>query len=270
MNQILIPDLNTIPRGVVGIGASAGGLEALQQFLQYLPENTDLTYVIVQHLSPDYKSLLKEILSKYTKMPVLQAKDGMVIKKNTIYLIPPKFNMELDGQELHLSEYDHAIINHPIDIFFRSLARFYGHKSVTLQYNPVIKKAIEDAKKNLSGFSTFVISIGNTISNVFSNAFKNIWYATDPTDELQKNLDEVRKKIKDVSATLESNKSWGISGDPKLLNSLKEQERMIISQIGAQVRLRGEEERRRFLNAEHAKDQEAIANIQKESLAFAS
>lgn len=132
MNQILIPDLNTIPRGVVGIGASAGGLEALQQFLQYLPENTDLTYVIVQHLSPDYKSLLKEILSKYTKMPVLQAKDGMVIKKNTIYLIPPKFNMELDGQELHLSEYDHAIINHPIDIFFRSLARFYGHKSVAV------------------------------------------------------------------------------------------------------------------------------------------
>lgn len=132
------------------------------------------------------------------------------------------------------------------------------------------KKVIEDAKKNLSGFSTFVIKLGDTISNFFSNTFKNIWYATDPTDELQKNLDEVRKKIKDVSATLESNKSWGISGDPKLLNSLKEQERMIISQIGAQVRLRGEEEKRKFLNAENAKDQEAIAKIQKESFAFAS
>jgi two-component system CheB/CheR fusion protein len=123
---------NTAPRGVVGIGASAGGLEALQQFLNYLPVNTDLAYVIIQHLSPDYKSLLQEILSKYTKMPVLQAKDGMVVARNTIYIIPPKYNMELAGDRLHLSVYDHAIINHPIDIFFRSLAVSYRQKSAAV------------------------------------------------------------------------------------------------------------------------------------------
>ena len=132
MDNLFVGKHTALPRGVVGIGASAGGLEALQQLLHYLPETTDLAFVIVQHLSPDYKSLLKEILSKYTKMPVHQAKDGMLVEKNNIYLIPPKFNMEIDGQEIHLSEYDHGIINHPVDIFFRSLARSYGHKSVAV------------------------------------------------------------------------------------------------------------------------------------------
>jgi two-component system CheB/CheR fusion protein len=118
--------------GVVGIGASAGGLEALQQFLHSLPENTGLAYVIIQHLSPDYKSLLREILSKYTKMPVVQAENDMEIQKNTVYIIPPKYNMKLEKNKLRLSEYDHAIINHPIDVFFRSLAASYANKSVAV------------------------------------------------------------------------------------------------------------------------------------------
>ena len=58
---------------IVGIGASAGGLEALQKLLSALPSNTGFPYIIVQHLSPDYKSLLGEILGKYTDMPVIQA-----------------------------------------------------------------------------------------------------------------------------------------------------------------------------------------------------
>jgi len=123
---------DTAPRAVVGIGASAGGLEALQQFLRYLPNNTGLTYVIIQHLSPDYKSLLGEILSKHTKMPVLQAHNDAVIEKNKIYLIPPKYNMELQGGRLLLSRYDKGIINHPIDVFFRSLAKSYANKSVAI------------------------------------------------------------------------------------------------------------------------------------------
>ncbi|MDD3412068.1 MAG: chemotaxis protein CheB, partial [Eubacteriales bacterium] len=67
---------------IVGIGASAGGLEALQKLLTALPANTGFSYVIIQHLSPDYKSLLGEILGKYTEMPVLQVTDGMEIQPN--------------------------------------------------------------------------------------------------------------------------------------------------------------------------------------------
>ena len=106
-----------LPRAVVGIGASAGGLEALQQLLQFLPANTGMTYVIIQHLSPDYKSLLGEILSKYAKIPVLQAENNTVIERNKIYLIPPKYNMEVRDGRLLLSEYDHGIINHPFKSF---------------------------------------------------------------------------------------------------------------------------------------------------------
>ena len=119
-------------RGVVGIGASAGGLEALQQLLGKLPTKTDLAYVIIQHLSPDYRSMLGEILSKHTQMPVLQAKDGTPVKMNQIYLIPPRFNMEISDGCLHLSEYNHGIINHPIDVFLRSLAKAYENRSVAV------------------------------------------------------------------------------------------------------------------------------------------
>ena len=71
----------------VGIGASAGGLEALQKFLSSLPSDTGFPYILVQHLSPDYKSLLTEILSKYTEMPVIQAEEGMDVEPNHVYVI---------------------------------------------------------------------------------------------------------------------------------------------------------------------------------------
>ncbi len=65
---------------IVGIGASAGGLEALQQFFQHMPANSGLSFVVVQHLSPDYKSLMADILGKHTQMHGLQAENGMSIQ----------------------------------------------------------------------------------------------------------------------------------------------------------------------------------------------
>ena len=120
------------PNCVVGIGASAGGLEALQQFLTFLPSNTGMAFVIIQHLAPDHKSLLSDILGKYTVMPVREAKDGMRVERNSIYMIPPKYNLEIDSDTLKLSEYNHAKINHPIDIFFRSLASAYENRAVAV------------------------------------------------------------------------------------------------------------------------------------------
>ncbi len=117
---------------VVGIGASAGGLEALQQFLTFLPKDTGMAFVIIQHLSPDHKSLLSEILSKYTAMPVQEAEDGMQVRRNHVYLIPPKYNLEITSDVLHLRNYNHALINHPIDIFFRSLADAYENRAIAV------------------------------------------------------------------------------------------------------------------------------------------
>ena len=69
---------------VVGLGASAGGLEALQQFFRFLPASSGLSFVVVQHLSPDYKSFMADILGKYTTMRVVQAENQMAVEPNTV------------------------------------------------------------------------------------------------------------------------------------------------------------------------------------------
>lgn len=107
---------------IVGIGASAGGLEALQQFFDYMPADSGLSFVVIQHLSPDYKSLMVDILAKHTDMAVRQATDGAAVRPNHVYLIPPKKNLSLQGDQLRLTDYDASALNHPIDIFFTSLA----------------------------------------------------------------------------------------------------------------------------------------------------
>lgn len=111
------------PSHYVGIGASAGGLEALEDLLKNVPVDTGMAFIVVQHLSPDYKSMMVELLQRRTEMPVLQIEDGMVAEANRIYLVPPKKNLEIYHGRLILTEQMRNIgINLPIDIFFRSLA----------------------------------------------------------------------------------------------------------------------------------------------------
>src|SRR5215212_8767095 len=74
---------------VVGIGASAGGLEAFGEFFKAMPPDTGLAFVLVQHLPPDRESMVAEILGKQTKMPVAQVEDGMPVKPNHVYVIRP-------------------------------------------------------------------------------------------------------------------------------------------------------------------------------------
>lgn len=109
---------------VVGVGASAGGLEAIQEFFKYVPSDIGAAFVVVQHLSPDYKSFMNELLSRHTTMPVEVVTDGTPILINHIYLIPPKTNLTIFKGTLYLSELSSSkTLNLPIDIFFRSLAK---------------------------------------------------------------------------------------------------------------------------------------------------
>ncbi len=117
---------------IIGIGASAGGLEALQQFFQHMPCNSGLSFVVIQHLSPDYRSLMADILGKHTQMRVLQAENEMAIRPNTVYLIPPKNNMTLHGGKLFLTEFIHGKLNHPIDVFFTSLAEEQKERAIAV------------------------------------------------------------------------------------------------------------------------------------------
>ena len=76
------------PSHVVGIGASAGGLEAIERFFDNLPKETGLAFVIVQHLSPDFKSMMDELLARHTELPIHLVENGMPVEADRVYLIP--------------------------------------------------------------------------------------------------------------------------------------------------------------------------------------
>lgn len=119
------------PTHYVGIGASAGGLEAIESFFSNMPAQTGLSFIVIQHLSPDYKSLMVELLSKKTSIPVLQAVNGQQVEPDHIYLIPPKQNLTIFHGKLILREQNSGSgINLPIDIFFRSLAEEAADRAV--------------------------------------------------------------------------------------------------------------------------------------------
>lgn len=116
---------------VVGIGASAGGLEALESFFRRVPDDSNMAYVVVQHLSPDYKSLMVELLSKHTRLPVQHAADGELLRPNQIYLIPRRHMLKVGGGRFLLEEQTiGAGLQFPIDVFFDSLAEDFGNHAI--------------------------------------------------------------------------------------------------------------------------------------------
>lgn len=117
---------------VIGIGASAGGLEAIEALLTRIPPNTGKAFIVIQHLSPDFKSFMPEILAQKTEMQIPVIEDGIKIKPNLIYLIPPKKNLTLNGESLSLHDIERTKVpNRPIDLFFESLASL-GTKAVAV------------------------------------------------------------------------------------------------------------------------------------------
>ncbi|CAG1064616.1 Chemotaxis protein methyltransferase [uncultured bacterium] len=116
---------------VVGIGASAGGLEALTNLFQNLPSDTGMAFVIVQHLDPKHESMLSELVGKVAKMPVSQVTDGVSIAPDRVYVIPPGQNMGILRGKLHLVPVEKVRGQHmPIDYFFASLAEDHGSNCI--------------------------------------------------------------------------------------------------------------------------------------------
>jgi two-component system, chemotaxis family, CheB/CheR fusion protein len=127
------PQLNPDKFPIVGVAASAGGLEAFTQLLEHLPVDTGMAFVLIQHLSPDHQSLLAEILARVTQMQVREAQQGMVVEPNHVYVIPPNAKMVLAGGVLQLSPREKVFGKYmPGDAFFISLAAARGHKSIAV------------------------------------------------------------------------------------------------------------------------------------------
>ncbi len=116
---------------IVGIAASAGGLGAFIELIRQLPLDTGMAFVLIQHLSPDHESLLTEILSRATVLPVQQAADQMRVAPNQIYVIPPNTQMTLVAGSLHLAPRQKSEgVYHPADVFFESLASDRGNQAI--------------------------------------------------------------------------------------------------------------------------------------------
>jgi two-component system CheB/CheR fusion protein len=120
--------LSSKPNFIVGIGGSAGGLKAYTALLLALPANTEMVFVFISHLSPTNKSLLADLLSRSTNMPAFQATEGMLIKLNHVYVIPPNANLFIDNfifkivtpRTLHHGRHQQ------VDLFLESLAESMG------------------------------------------------------------------------------------------------------------------------------------------------
>jgi two-component system CheB/CheR fusion protein len=124
-----VPKTASFP--IVGIGASAGGLEAYQELLKNLSAKPGMAFVFIMHLAPGHKSMLTELLARLTKMPVREIKNGMPIEVNHVYIITPGTNVSIASGKLKLNNMEDAGFKRmPIDWFFRSLAEEQGNRAI--------------------------------------------------------------------------------------------------------------------------------------------
>lgn len=125
------PDVEVQSFPIVGIGASAGGLEALEQFFSNMPTENGMAFVVIQHLDPNHVGIMPELLQRTTKMKVFQAGDQMKVKLHCVYVIPPNKSLKLFNGSLYLFDpLETRGLRLPIDVFFRSLADDMQEKSI--------------------------------------------------------------------------------------------------------------------------------------------
>jgi two-component system, chemotaxis family, CheB/CheR fusion protein len=116
---------------VVGVGASAGGLEALERFFDAVPWDSGLCFIVIQHLSPDFKSLMDELLARHTKMTIIKVEKETPLEPNKVYLIPPRKQLSLEGDSIIPSDYPSSTSpRSPIDTLFKSLGELYGNHAI--------------------------------------------------------------------------------------------------------------------------------------------
>ncbi|WKN43863.1 chemotaxis protein CheB [Tunicatimonas pelagia] len=116
---------------IVGIGASAGGLQALQAFFSELPDQNPAAFIVIQHLSPDFESMMDELLAKYTKMSIVKVTKSVIVKPNHVYVMSPKQNLELvNGSLKPKAPNAYEKPNLPIDLFFNSLGKEWKSNAV--------------------------------------------------------------------------------------------------------------------------------------------
>ena len=124
----------SIPKGVVGIGGSAGALNAYKSLLDHLPADTDMAFVIISHMNPEAFSQLALILARHTKMPALVASAAAPISANHVYVIPANADLEVEDDKFKVTS-PRSRRNAQVDIFFASIAAAYGERSIGVVFS---------------------------------------------------------------------------------------------------------------------------------------
>lgn len=131
-----VPDSSThppLPTRIVGLGASAGGLAALEQFLAQVSPDSGLAYVVVQHLDPTEKSRLVELLQRVTSLPVREAVDSAWVEPNGVYVVPPDRELRLNAGVLSSEEpVERRGLRLPVNVLFSSLARDQRDRAIVV------------------------------------------------------------------------------------------------------------------------------------------
>lgn len=206
------------PFPIAGLGASAGGLTAIESLLENLPSSTGISYVIVQHLSPDHKSILPEILQRKTRMPVHSVTEGMNVEADHVYVIPPDTYLNIvDGHLTLIPRKSQKGIFLPIDFFFKHLAHIYQNKAIGILLSGTGSDGTEGfrdikaeggitfaqdnsadftgmpANAIYAGFVDFVLPV-DKIANELNNLLK-LPYTTLSPDELQQSNESELRRI---------------------------------------------------------------------------
>ena len=148
--RVQTPDNSSVNRDqsfpIVGIGASAGGLEAISEFLRHIPERTGLAFVLIEHLDPSHRSNLSEILSRNAHIPVEEVREGTVVEPDHAYVIPPNTGMYIERGTLHLAPRALQVPNLPVDRFLSSLAAERQHRSIAVILSGTASDGVEGCR----------------------------------------------------------------------------------------------------------------------------
>ncbi|WP_223441221.1 CheR family methyltransferase [Polaribacter litorisediminis] len=198
---------------VVGIGASAGGLNALKELFDHTPSNTGMAFVIIQHLSPDFVSLMPELLSKHTSMKIYIAQDKLTIKPNCIYLNERNSNLRIKGRELYLVDKEPKYnLNLPIDIFFHTLGEEYKEKSIGIILSGTGSDGSRGIKTIKEGGGVVMVQEPNSAQ---FNGMPNAALATKNADFILKpeDIGKTLQKLPIISLSLSSKEYTSKSSD---------------------------------------------------------
>ncbi|MBC7610484.1 MAG: chemotaxis protein CheB [Polaromonas sp.] len=156
----------TTPNFVVGIGGSAGGLNAYKAFFDALPSDTGMAFVVISHIHPEAHSQLAEILSRHTKMTVMLAASGIKIRANQVYVIPGNADLSIENGDLKVVS-PRTSRNSQVNLFFISLATAMGERAVGIVFSGYDGDGAEGCKRiKAAGGTTFAQDISAEVSGM--------------------------------------------------------------------------------------------------------